>query len=259
MYIDSHCHLNCIDLAKSSYANFDELMQAIINAGVERLLCVSIDLESIEALVKLANDYPSIFFSVGVHPNTLLKQEVSDKELLSWTNHPKCIAIGETGLDYYRLETGGDKHTQQQRFIQHIQIAAQLQRPLIVHTRHAADDTLAILREHASSPVIMHCFAEDWAIAKRCLEQGHYISLSGIATFKNAHQVHEVAQKVPIERLLIETDSPYLAPAPYRGKQNDPSLLPLICQRIAELRGMSDVAMAEATTENFYRLFPSAL
>ena len=254
MFVDSHCHLDCIDLAVSHEGSFQCLMDEILAQKVSHMLCVSIELETLPNIIKLVDIYPQLYFSVGIHPNVKLEEEPSDQALLAYSEHSRCIAIGETGLDYYRLETEADKSWQQQRFRQHIRLANQLDYPVIVHTRQAAADTLAILKEEQARKVIMHCFAEDWLIAEQCLQLGYYISLSGIVTFKNARAVHEVATRVPLSQLLIETDSPYLAPTPFRGKQNNPSLLPLICQRIAELREQSIEDVAQATRDNFFRL-----
>ncbi len=253
MYIDSHCHIDTIDLAPAHQGCMDTLMAEIKEAKVSHMLCVCIELEALPNILALVNRYDDISYSVGIHPNTVVEKEPSDEELLTLAQKDKCIAIGETGLDYYRNE--GDMTWQRERFEQHIRVSNQLKKPLIVHTRQAAKDTINVLKSNQAEQAIMHCFAEDWDIAKQCLDLGYYISLSGIVTFKNAHQVHEVAKKVPLDRLLIETDSPYLAPMPYRGKQNRPSLVPYVCQHIAELRGMPNEALAEMTTNNFWQLF----
>lgn len=255
MYIDSHCHIDTIDLGPEHEGNMDKLMEEIRQAKVSHMLCVCIDLETLPNIQALAKRYDNISYSVGIHPNTELSQEPTNERLISLAGDEKCIAIGETGLDYYRNE--GDMTWQQQRFETHIQVSNQLNKPLIVHTRNAAEDTVDILKSANAKQAIMHCFAEDWHIAKQCLDLGYYISLSGIVTFKNAHQVHEVAKKVPLDRLLIETDSPYLAPMPYRGKQNRPSWVAYVCQKIAELRGMANEELAETTSNNFWQLFPT--
>lgn len=253
MYIDSHCHIDTIDLDPQHNGSLDLLMQEIQQAKVSHMLCVCIELEALSNIQTIVSQYPNVYYSVGTHPNVELAQEVPDKVLIDIAADPKCIAIGETGLDYYRNE--GDLDWQRQRFLQHIRIANQQNMPLIVHTRQAADDTIKYLKQAHAQQAIMHCFAEDWQIAEQCLDLGYYISLSGIVTFKNAKQVHEVAKKVPLDRLLIETDSPYLAPVPYRGKQNRPSWVPYVCQAIAELRGCSDEEIAQHTSNNFLRLF----
>lgn len=255
MFIDSHCHIDTLDLDKEHQGNMNCLMQEIAQAKISHLLCVSIELKDLPNITALADSYPNISYSVGTHPNIILEQEPNDELLLSLAKAPKCIAIGETGLDYYRIE--GDKSWQQRRFVQHIQIANQLNMPLIIHTRQAAEDTVHFLKQHQAKQAIMHCFAEDWQIAKQCLDLGYYISLSGIVSFKNAHQVHEVAKKTPLDRLLIETDSPYLAPVPYRGKQNRPSWVVHVAQAIAELRGVTVEEIAKQTSQNFLTLFPT--
>lgn len=254
MFIDSHCHIDTIDLSAEFDGNIDLLMKQIEQAQVQHLLCVCIELKDLPNIQQLAEKYDNISYSVGTHPNVILESEPSDQTLISLAKAPKCIAVGETGLDYFRNE--GDMQWQKRRFAQHINIANQLQMPVIVHTRDAAADTLAMLKGEQAQQAIMHCFAEDWHIAKACLDLGYYISLSGIVSFKNAHQVHEVAKKVPADRLLIETDSPYLAPMPYRGKQNRPSWLPNVAKAIAQLRGESLESVARQTTENFLTLFP---
>jgi len=255
MYIDSHCHIDTIDLTPEFNGDIELLMAEIEQAKVSHLLCVCIDLKDLANIQALVKKYPNISYSVGTHPNVTLDNEPSDEFLISIAKAPKCIAIGETGLDYYRNE--GCLDWQRERFRQHIRIANAQNMPLIIHTRQSAVDTVKILRESAAEQAIMHCFAEDWQIASQCLEFGYYISLSGIVSFKNAHQVHEVAKKVPLDRLLIETDSPYLAPMPYRGKQNRPSWVVHVCQAIADLRGMKVEEVAKITTDNFLSLFPS--
>lgn len=253
MYIDSHCHIDTIDLVPEHDGNMDLLMAEIKAAQVSHMLCVCIDLETLPNIQALVQKYDNISYSVGIHPNTELSNEPTNEILLNLAQDKKCVAIGETGLDYYRNE--GDMTWQQERFKTHIEVSNQLDKPLIVHTRNAADDTVEVLKSSAAKQAVMHCFAEDWHIAKQCLDLGYYISLSGIVTFKNAYQVHEVAKKVPLDRLLIETDSPYLAPMPYRGKQNRPSWVAYVCQKIAELRGMENEDVAEITSTNFRQLF----
>lgn len=255
MFIDSHCHIDTIDLNVEHQGQIEVLMQEIADAKVIHMLCVSIDLDTLPNIQKLAANYSHISYSVGVHPNVILDNEPSDNELIKIAQAPKCIAIGETGLDYYR--NSGDMRWQHERFSQHINVANQLQMPLIVHTRDAASDTVAQLQNESNTGVIMHCFAEDWTIASKCLDLGYYISLSGIVSFKNAHQVHEVAKKIPLDRLLIETDSPYLAPMPYRGKTNRPSWVSYVAKAIADLRGLKTEYIAQVTTNNFLNLFPT--
>lgn len=255
MYIDSHCHIDTIDLLPEHNGSMDLLMDEIREANISHLLCVCIDLKDLPNIQALVKKYHNISYSVGTHPNVILEREPTDEFLLKVARDPSCIAIGETGLDFFRNE--GDMTWQIQRFEQHIRVANQLQMPLIIHTRQAADETVSVLKRCNAEQAIMHCFAEDWKIAKQCLDLDYYISLSGIVSFKNAHQVHEVAKKIPLERLLIETDSPYLAPMPFRGKQNRPSWIVHVAKAIAEIRGVSLEEVANITTNNFLKLFPS--
>ncbi len=257
MFIDSHCHLNLIDFSADSYNNLDEVLAQCTADQIEHLLCVSIDLAAFPDLLAIANKYPSVSISAGIHPNEekLAKDDID--VLLEQAKHKEVIAIGETGLDYYRTEE--KQSWQSDRFIAHIDIAKQLNKPLIIHTRNAPEDTINVLKQHASGiNGVMHCFTEDWSIAKQALDLGFYISLSGIVTFKNATQVHEVAQKVPLDRLLIETDCPYLAPVPFRGKPNYPQYVKYVAAKIAELRNLSLEVVGKNTTQNFYDLFKLA-
>jgi len=252
--VDSHCHLDCIDLTEHDNS-LDCLLEKAQANDVSHLLCVCIELENLQNIVDIAEKYPNISISVGVHPNTELKQEPTVEILVELSKHPKCIAIGETGLDYYRNQ--GDMTWQQDRFATHIAAAIEVQKPLIIHTRSAAEDTLTMMKAHQADSIggVMHCFAEDWSVAKRALDLGFYISLSGIVTFKSAKTLQEVAKKVPLDRLLIETDSPYLAPVPYRGKQNHPALVKHVALFLADLLEMDYEEIAAITTENFNRLF----
>ncbi|KTC89232.1 deoxyribonuclease belonging to the TatD DNAse family protein [Legionella drozanskii LLAP-1] len=256
MLVDSHCHLNFIDLTE-----FDnDLEKVLVKAkenGVEHFLCVCVELGDYPVLCQLADNHPEISISVGLHPNSEIDKEPSAATLVNLAKHPDCIAIGETGLDYYRTETEIAQEHQRQRFRAHIQASLTTAKPLIIHTRQAADDTLRLMEEENAQEVggVMHCFAEDWAIAKRALDLNFYISLSGIVSFKNATALHEVAKKIPKDRLLIETDSPYLAPVPFRGKQNHPALVKYVAIALSELRQTSYEEIAQQTTENFYRCF----
>jgi TatD DNase family protein len=257
MLVDSHCHLDRVDLAP--YDNdFERFMQASKAAGVEHMLCVSIDLESWPAMVALVEAHTEISISVGVHPNDRERKEPSADELIELAAHPKVVAIGETGLDYFHGK--GDLEWQRQRFRTHIQAARRCGKPLIIHTRAAKADTLAIMEEEGAGEAggVMHCFTEDQAMAERALEMGFYISFSGIVTFKNAEALRQVAQAVPLDRLLIETDSPYLAPVPHRGKPNQPLYVAKVAECIADLRGLSVEALAEQTRKNFFRCFSDA-
>lgn len=254
MFIDSHCHLDRIDL--SPYQNdFKLFMQEAENSKIDQMLCIAIDLESYPKMVDLVKDYPSISLSVGVHPNVQEGKDPSVEELIELGKSPKVIAIGETGLDYFRSE--GDLEWQHQRFRNHIQAAKQLNKPLIIHTREAGHDSLDDLAAEGADEVggIIHCFTEDWDYAKKALDLGFYISFSGIVTFKNAQDIKEVAKKVPADRFLIETDSPYLAPVPFRGKPNYPTYVPYVAEHIAELRNISVEEVALLSSDNFNTLF----
>lgn len=254
MFIDSHCHLDRIDL-KPYQNDFSAFVNAARAAQIEHMLCIAIDLESYPDLIRLVEPYADISLSVGVHPNVTDGREPTVDELLTLAGHEKVVAIGETGLDYFRSE--GDLDWQRQRFKNHIFVAKALHKPLIIHTREAGHDALTVLQEQGADQIggIIHCFTEDWAFAKKALDLNFYISFSGIVTFKNAHAIKEVAQKIPEDRFLIETDSPYLAPVPYRGKPNYPTYVRYVAEHIAELRGTHVAKIAELSRNNFYRLF----
>ncbi|MFZ9252571.1 MAG: TatD family hydrolase [Hylemonella sp.] len=259
MFTDSHCHLNFPELI----GNLPQIRQAMAEAQVERALCICTTLEEFEPVHRLASDYDNFWATVGVHPDNEGVLEPSLDDLLQRGRLPKVLAIGETGLDYYRLgqRTVADMEWQRQRFRTHIRAARQLSLPLVIHTRSASADTLAILKEEGeeggqgSAGGVFHCFTETMEVARSALELGFYISFSGIVTFKNAKDLQEIARWVPLERLLIETDSPYLAPVPHRGKVNNPSYVPLVAQQIAQLRECSLETIAQASSQNFDRLF----
>ncbi len=254
MFIDSHCHLDRIDL--EPYQNdFSVFMNEVSKTRIDHMLCIAIDLESYPAMLDLVDDYPSISLSVGVHPNVHEGKDPSAEELIELGENPKVIAIGETGLDYFRSE--GDLEWQHQRFRNHIKAAKALDKPLIIHTREAGHDSLDVLADEGADQVggIIHCFTEDWAYASKALDLGFYISFSGIVTFKNAQDIKETAKKVPADRFLIETDSPYLAPVPFRGKPNYPLYVPYVAEHIAELRGTTTEEIARLSTDNFNTLF----
>lgn len=255
MYIDSHCHLNL--LADQPGGVAAAVAEATAN-DIEHILCIAIDEKSIGEVCQLAQQYPQITASVGIHPNVDENATLTTDQLIVLAAHPKVIAIGETGLDYFRSE--GDLAWQRQRFLYHIDAAKHCKKPLIIHTREARDDTMRMLEQENARDAggIIHCFTENWQTAKRALDIGFYISLSGIVTFKNAHELQEVAKKLPLDRILIETDAPYLAPVPHRGKVNQPAYVKHVAAFLAELRGESEAMIAAATTENFYRLFPAA-
>ncbi len=254
--VDSHCHLNMIDLSEFDNDMSNVIAMASAN-GVEHMLCVCVEPNDLPALYGLAASYSNISISVGIHPNTEMSDEYDAHKLIELAQHPACIAIGETGLDYYRTETDVARQLQRERFREHIRAALAASKPLIIHTRDAAEDTLLIMAEENAANIggVMHCFSENWDIARRALDLNFYISFSGIVTFKNALVLKEVAKKVPIDRILIETDSPYLAPVPFRGKQNHPALVKQVALALSELRQMDYDAIAMHTTRNFYRCF----
>lgn len=251
MLVDSHCHLDFPELA----AALPQLVERMQQAGVGAALCAGVTLERFPAVIEIAHRYPNIYAAVGVHPDTRDGAEADVETLVRLANDPKVVAIGETGLDYYRLE--GDLEWQRQRFRVHIEAARQCRKPLIIHTRAAKADTLRIVEETGAGEVggVFHCFTEDRETAWKAVEMGFYVSFSGIVTFKNATSLKEVAAELPLDRILIETDAPYLAPVPHRGKTNEPSFVRHVANEIAALRGISLEAVAEATTENFRRLF----
>ncbi|CAB3757846.1 TatD family hydrolase [Paraburkholderia solisilvae] len=255
MFVDSHCHINFEGLAE----RLPEVLDRMREHAVTHALCVSVDLETLPSVLEIAEQHDNIYASVGVHPDHEDAREPTVAELVDLAAHPKVIAIGETGLDYYRLEgrSIADMEWQRERFRTHIRAAHATNKPLIIHTRASADDTLRIMaEERASEPGgVMHCFTEAWPVAEQALAQNFYISLSGIVTFKSAVDVQDVARRVPLERLLIETDSPYLAPVPYRGKPNEPAYVSFVGRFIAQQREMPDTELAAATTRNFFRLF----
>jgi len=254
MFIDSHCHINFPDLA----ANIDPLLANMAENKVTHALCVAVNLPELPSVLALAEAHANIFASVGVHPDYEDTPEPNVEQLVELAKHPRVVAIGETGLDYYRLQ--GDLEWQRERFRVHIRAAKQAGLPLIIHTRSSAVDTIRILKEEGADEVggVLHCFTETWEMAQAAMELGFYISISGIVTFKKAIELQEVARLVPLDRLLIETDSPYLAPVPYRGKQNQPAWVRHVGESIADLRGISVNQIADATTANFFKLFARA-
>lgn len=251
--VDSHCHINFDPLGQ----NVQQVLQNARDQGVSHLLCVSVNLEDYPQVRALAHEHAHVYASVGVHPNEREGHDPSADELVALAQDARVVAIGETGLDYYR--STGDLVWQHERFRRHIRAAKQSGKPLIVHTREAADDTIRILREEGADRIggVMHCFSENWEIARQALEMNFYISFSGIVTFKSADTLRAVARQVPADRLLVETDSPYLAPMPHRGKTNEPAYVRLIAEYLAQLRGVSLDELARATTDNFFRLFPA--
>lgn len=254
--IDSHCHLDRLDLSRHQ-GSLHAALTCAREQGVKGFLCVGIGFEHGDELIRLQAEYPDVWLSMGVHP--LETNLLADKKtLLDWCSRPEVVAVGETGLDYhYQPET---RDAQLQSFELHLEVAKELAKPVIVHTRAAQQDTLNLIREQGGSAAgVLHCFTESWEMAKEALDMGYYVSISGIVTFRNAENVREVAKKVPLNRLLIETDSPYLAPVPFRGKPNEPAYLPKVAAMVAELKGVSQDELIKQTTENFYRLFPATL
>ena len=256
MLVDSHCHIDFPDL----HEDLDGVLDRAKAAGVGYLLCVSVNLEDLKNIIEISHRYTQVFASAGVHPNhdpgvldspryVTLREAAAD---------PVVVAVGETGLDYYRSK--GELKWQLDRFRKHIAVSRELSKPLIIHTRRANYDTIAIMREEGASEScgVMHCFSEDWPTAKAALDMGFYVSISGIVTFKNADAVREVARNVPADRLLVETDAPYLAPVPYRGRTNEPAFVADTARFLAELRGVEFETLAEQTTDNFFELFPLA-
>lgn len=256
MYIDSHCHLN---LLADEPGGIAAMVAEAEQNGIQHILCIAIDKASCNEVKTIAASYPQVTASVGIHPNVDVGEQFTVEELVAEASHPKVIAIGETGLDYFRSE--GDLEWQRDRFRVHIEAAKQTQKPLIIHTREARDDTMSILESENAEKAggIIHCFTENWETARRALDIGFYISLSGIVTFKNAKELQEVAKKLPLDRILIETDAPYLAPVPHRGKTNKPVFVKHVAEFLADLRGESVENIAATTTANFQRLFPSTV
>ncbi|MFN4341979.1 MAG: TatD family hydrolase [Azonexus sp.] len=251
MLVDSHCHLDFPDLA----GRLPEVLQRMQENQVDLAVCIGVNLEDFPRVLALAEAQHNLFATVGVHPEYSDVEEPTKEKLVALASHPKVIAIGETGLDYYWQK---DKpEWQRERFRTHIRAARTCGKPLVVHTRESAADTLRLLKEEGADTVggVMHCFTENWDIARQALDLGFYLSFSGIVTFKNAATVKEVAQKCPLDRMLVETDAPYLAPVPYRGKQNEPAYVRHVAEEIARLRLMSFAEVARATSENFSRLF----
>lgn len=259
MYTDSHCHLNFPELI----AQITDIRAAMAQAQVTRALCIATTLEAFPLVHGLALDYPNFWATVGVHPDSEDVAEPSFDDLVQRAALPRVVAIGETGLDYYRLNgrSVADMEWQRERFRVHIRAAQATAKPLVIHTRSASDDTLAILREEGEGAGggaggVFHCFTESRMVATAALDMGFYISFSGILTFKTAQDLRDVAALVPMDRLLIETDSPYLAPVPYRGKTNNPSYVPWVAKQLAELKCCSPEAIGEQTSRNFDALFP---
>ncbi|KGD63917.1 TatD family deoxyribonuclease [Alcanivorax nanhaiticus] len=256
-FVDSHCHLDRLNL-EAHGGDFSAMMAATEEAGVSHMLCIGVDLETFPDVQALAEQYPHVFASVGVHPLYKESREPSVTELLERAAHPKVIAIGETGLDYFYAKE--ERDWQKRYFIAHIQAARETGLPLVVHTRGAKDDTLSLLREHGGGEVkgVLHCFTEDLDMAQQAIELGFYISISGIVTFRNAESLRDVVRALPIEKLLIETDSPWLAPVPFRGKPNEPRFVANVAECVAELKDVSVEQLGKITADNFFTLFSKA-
>jgi TatD DNase family protein len=255
MFIDSHCHINFPELA----ARMPDVLANMAQNKVTHALCVSVDMPDFPQVLALAEQYPHIYASVGVHPDYEDTPEPTVDQLVELARHPRIVAIGETGLDYYRLE--GDLEWQRARFRTHIRASRASRKPLIIHTRSASADTIRILQEEGAGTGaggvagVMHCFTESLEVAEAAIDLGFYISFSGIVTFKSARELQAVAKAVPLERMLIETDSPYLAPVPHRGKMNEPGFVPHVAEYIASLKGVALADVARQTTDNFFNLF----
>ena len=258
MLIDSHCHLDRLNLSKYE-GGLDDAVAAAKERGVEKMLCVCISEENKNAVLDIAHKYNNIFSSVGIHPSDVKESVVSVETLKTWAAAEKVVAIGETGLDYYY--TGEFADPQKQSFEHHLVAAGELGLPVIVHTRDARQDTLDLIKAHGNleSSGVLHCFTESWEMAKAALDMNYYISISGIVTFKNAQELRDVVKQVPLDRLLVETDSPYLAPIPYRGKPNEPKYVREVAEFVAELKGVSFDELCQLTGDNFMRLFNKAV
>ncbi|MBL8419050.1 MAG: TatD family hydrolase [Dechloromonas sp.] len=255
MLVDSHCHLDFPELAR----RLPEILERMQQNDVGCAVCIGVNLEDLPGVLALAEAHANLYATVGVHPEYADADEPSEQKLVELAGHPQVIAIGETGLDYHWQKDHPE--WQRDRFRCHIRAAIMAGKPLVVHMRDAANDTLRILQEEGAQAVggVMHCFTETWEVARRALDLGFHISFSGIVTFKNALAIKEVAQKAPLDRILVETDAPYLAPAPYRGKTNEPAYVRYVVEEVARLRKLSPEQVAEATTTNFFRLFKHAL
>lgn len=257
MLVDSHCHLDKLDLTPYD-GNLDAALQAAFARAVSHVVCIGIDLDNIGRVLELADHYANVFATVGMHPLYRESREPTLQDLVQLAAHPKVIAIGETGLDYFYGE--GDLQWQRDRFVTHIQAARETDLPLVIHTRGAKEDTLDFLRDVGGGQVrgVMHCFTEDLEMARRAIDLGFLISISGIVTFRNADELRAVVQALPLDRLLVETDAPWLAPIPYRGKSNEPRFVVEVAQKVADIKGVDLETVALQTTQNFFDLFTRA-
>ena len=254
MLVDLHCHLDRLDLSRYE-DGLDGAIAAAKEQGVKTMLCVCISEENKQQVVDIASKYEGLFCSVGTHPSDVTSEVVSVETLVEWAKAPKVVALGESGLDYYYSKDYAE--IQKQSFANHLVAGAQLDLPVIVHTRDARQDTLDLIKEYGSaeSAGVLHCFTENWEMAKAAMDLNYYISISGIVTFRNAESLRDVVKKMPLDRLLVETDSPYLAPVPFRGKPNEPRYVREVAQFVADLKGISLESLAEITTNNFHTLF----
>ena len=257
MFVDSHCHLDRLDLTPYK-GDLTAAIDAARACGVERMLCIGVDMSNAQTVIDIAARYEGINASVGVHPMDVNDKLVNIDDLRTLALTPQVVAIGETGLDYYYSRDSAE--IQRESFALHLRLSSELNKPVIVHTRDAREDTMSIIRQHGDNSVagVLHCFTESWEMASQALDENYYISFSGIVTFNNATALREVARKVPLDRILIETDSPYLAPVPHRGKKNEPKYVVEVAECIAELRGLSVDEVAEITSANFDKLFFTA-
>lgn len=257
MLTDSHCHLDRLDLSRSDNS-LDVALDAAAERGVSRFLCVCISEANRQAVLDIAAKRDNIFASTGIHPCDVSGTVVSQQALTEWAQHPKVVALGESGLDYFHSKDFVAE--QQESFANHLIVGKEQKLPVIVHTREAKEDTLSLIAEHAcrESSGVLHCFTEDWDMARRTMDMNFYISISGIVTFRNAEALRDVVRQTPLDYLLVETDSPYLAPIPYRGKPNMPAYVREVAEYVAELKGISYEALAEKTTANFLKLFNRA-
>lgn len=258
MLVDSHCHLDRLKIDNADDAAMQQVIDDAYAQGVEHILCVGIDMDNAPVVKGIAEKFEQVYASVGVHPLDA-QSMISADTLIAAADHPKVVAIGETGLDYYYSKD--NVAVQQENLIMHLQVAKQLALPVIIHTRDAKQDTLDLLKQHASREYagVLHCFTEDWDMAKQAIDLGFYISFSGIVTFKNAQALKEVAKKVPLDRMLVETDAPYLTPMPFRGKPNFPKHTRQVAEYIAELKQLPFDDVAKQTTDNFFKLFNKAM
>lgn len=258
MLIDSHCHLDMLAPVRNG-ESVDSVLAAARDNGVTHFLCVSVNFEDLPNMLRTIEGHTNVFASAGVHPSATPPREPEQHDIEQAASAQNVIAVGETGLDFYYDTV--PRAVQEERFRRHVRAAVELGKPLIVHTRDAREETLQVLREEGAQQCggVLHCFTETWEMAEAALELGFYISISGIVTFRNADALRNVARRVPLERLLVETDSPYLAPVPMRGKENQPAFVKHVAECVAKERGISVEALAAATTENFFRLFSTAV